>query len=62
MLKSPSLARFPSSGKVVGEGDGESDEEGGAMSECHSLSIQREYKIINAPTSVTKKLSSFKVH
>jgi hypothetical protein len=26
------------------------------------LSIQREYKIINAPTSATKKLSSFKVH
>jgi hypothetical protein len=63
MLKFPSPRRrlFPSDNNGLGEDDGVAKWEE-VMSDCHSLNIQREYKIMYAPTSATKKLSSFKVH
>lgn len=63
MLKFPSPRRrlFPSDNNGLGEDDGVAKWEE-VMSDCHSLNIQREYKIMYAPTRATKKLSSFKVH
>ena len=58
LMSAPTMAGTP---LVNRAGAGE-----GAPSSCdispHSLSIQREYTIINAPTSVTKKLMSFRRH